>query len=87
MSFCVDLHVFADSCWKPYVLLRRAAILPGEPFMLRKKARRRPVSIAMLVGGGIMVWAVTPSLIGYVLLGLGVLLEVAGVLLEHGAER
>ena len=87
MSCGGDLHVFADSCEKPYAILRRAAILPGGAFMLRNKARRRPVSIAMLVGGGVMVWAVTPSLIGYVLLGLGVLLEVAGVLLEHGAER
>ncbi len=55
--------------------------------MLRNTTRRRSVSIAFLVGGGILVWAVTPGVIGYVLLGLGVLLEVAGIIVEHRAGR
>lgn len=55
--------------------------------MLRNTARRRFPSIALLIGGGILVWAVTPSAIGYVLLGVGVVLEVAGLLVKHRAGR
>jgi len=55
--------------------------------VLRNTARRRSASIALLVGGGVLAWAVTPGAIGYVLLGLGVVLEVAGILVERRAGR
>lgn len=51
--------------------------------MLRNTVRRRWVSGALLVAGGILVWAVTPSAIGLVLLVLGVALEIAGIVVEH----
>ncbi|MBL8384415.1 MAG: hypothetical protein JNM90_15150 [Burkholderiales bacterium] len=54
--------------------------------MLRHKGRRRGLSLALLAAGGLMVWAVTPSAIGYALLGLGIALEIAGVLFEHRQE-
>jgi len=55
--------------------------------MLRDSARRRPISLLLVLVGGALAWAATPGLIGLLVLGLGGLLEGAGVVLEHRARR
>lgn len=51
--------------------------------MLRKPATRRPVAVALIVLGGVLIYLAPEIWAGVALLVLGVLLELAGVMLER----
>lgn len=53
--------------------------------MIRNKRLRRAVAIALLVAGGLLMWLAPGTAAGVVLLVLGIVLEVAGIGLEHRA--
>jgi uncharacterized membrane protein YccC len=56
--------------------------------MLRKRALRRSVGAALVVAGGLFMWlAPEESTAGLVLLAAAVALEIAGLALEHRADK
>ena len=61
--------------------------------MLRRKKLRRTVGGILIVLGGLLMWLApgptfgSQSVAGLVLLVVGIVLEVAGLALEHKADR
>lgn len=55
--------------------------------MLRKRTLRRSVGGSLVVAGGLLMWLATETILGAALLAAGVLLEIAGLALEHRADR
>ena len=53
--------------------------------MLKKTRSRRTLSLFLIVLGGVLIYLAPEIWAGVVLLGLGVLLELAGVMLERRA--
>ena len=53
--------------------------------MLRKRTLRRSVGASLVVAGGLFMWLATETILGVALLAAGVLLEIAGLVLEHRA--
>jgi drug/metabolite transporter (DMT)-like permease len=55
--------------------------------MIKNPRRRRALSIALLVLGGILMFLAPEHWYGLVILVLGVLIEVLGIVVGHGEER
>lgn len=56
--------------------------------MIKNARRRRALSVALLVLGGVLMFLAPEHIwYGLVILALGVLLEVLGVVVGHGEER
>lgn len=51
--------------------------------MIRNRRVRRAVALVLIVAGGLLMWLSTSVGPGLVAFGLGVLLEVVGLALEH----
>lgn len=53
---------------------------------MSKKARRA-VGVGLVVAGGLLLWLTTATTTGLVLLAAAVILEIAGITLEHRNGR
>ena len=53
--------------------------------MIKNKRTRHGVAILLAVSGGVLMFLAPQAWIGAVFLGLGVVLEVIGIALEHDA--
>jgi hypothetical protein len=51
--------------------------------MIRNRNFRRPLALVLIAAGGLLMWLSTSVGPGLVAFGLGVLLEVVGLALEH----
>lgn len=51
--------------------------------MIRRRNIRRAVGIALVVAGGVLMWLAPDARVGLTLLVAGIVLEIAGIALEH----
>jgi len=51
--------------------------------MIRNRTARRALGLALIVLGGILMWAATSPVLGGVLFAAAIALEAAGIWLEH----
>lgn len=51
--------------------------------MIRHRRARRAAAIALLTAGALLMWLAPQTLLGAVVLALGVALEALGIYLEH----
>ena len=66
---------------------RGPTIANGNPPMIRNRSVRRSVAVALMVLGALLMLLAPPVWVGAIPLALGVLLEVAGIVIEHGDEK
>ena len=66
---------------------RGPTIANGSPPMIRNRSVRRSVAVALMVLGALLMLLAPPVWVGAIPLALGVLLEVAGIVIEHGGEK
>ena len=55
--------------------------------MLKKRGLRRSVGAALVVAGGLFMWLATETMVGVVLLAAAIALEIAGLAVEHRADK
>jgi hypothetical protein len=55
--------------------------------MIRNRTVRRSAALAMMALGGLLMLLAPPVWIGAIPLALGVLLEAAGIVIEHGRDK
>lgn len=53
--------------------------------MLRKRRARRVLALSLIVLGGVLMFLAPPIWAGVIVLALGVVVELAGIALEHQA--
>jgi hypothetical protein len=53
---------------------------------MKNKRSRRLIVLALLAAGGLLMWLAPATPVGLVLLGAGILVEIAGIALERHHE-
>lgn len=55
--------------------------------LLHKRQLRRAIAAILAIAGGALIWLAPETVIGIVMLGLGIGLEIIGIGMEHWARR
>lgn len=72
---------------KPLAGDLRSTGIDRRPGAGMSKKARRAVGVGLVVAGGLLLWLTTATTTGLVLLAAAVILEIAGITLEHRNGR